>query len=143
MGPCGQPCHLSSQHRLRVQESYVAGSACQSRITTTRKRLCVGLTRHFFLTLHLHTYSAYSGRNLREISFKGSQTTRIGRLPAFDYFGDGNLYLLDSPGHAVGHLCGLVRTTHGPDTFILLDGDVCHYAGIFRPSRYLPVPESI
>jgi hypothetical protein len=26
---------------------------------------------------------------------------------------------------------------------VLLGGDVCHYAGIFRPSVYLPVPENI
>ncbi|KAF6819028.1 metallo-beta-lactamase superfamily protein [Colletotrichum musicola] len=87
--------------------------------------------------------SDYANRTLREISFQGPQALRIGRFPAFDYFGDGSFYLLDSPGHAVGHLCGLARTTRGPDTFILLGGDVCHYAGVFRPSKYLPVPESI
>ncbi|OBT65163.1 hypothetical protein VE03_04791 [Pseudogymnoascus sp. 23342-1-I1] len=87
--------------------------------------------------------SDYTGRNLREISFDGPNSLRIGRFPAFDYFGDGSFYLLDSPGHAVGHLCGLARTTTGPDTFVLLGGDVCHYPGIFRPSEHLPVPESI
>lgn len=51
--------------------------------------------------------------------------------------------MLDSPGHAVGHMSGLVRTTNNPDTFILLGGDICHYAGIFRPSQYQPVPDSI
>ncbi|KAK2760490.1 metallo-beta-lactamase superfamily protein [Colletotrichum kahawae] len=83
----------------------------------------------------------YVGRTLREISFQGSQTLRIGSFPAFDYFADGSFYLLDSPGHAVGHLCGLARTS--PNTFILLGGDICHYAGIFRPSKYLPIPNSI
>ncbi|VTT69224.1 unnamed protein product [Fusarium fujikuroi] len=29
------------------------------------------------------------------------------------------------------------------DTFILMGGDVCHYAGIFRPSKFLPVPDTI
>jgi glyoxylase-like metal-dependent hydrolase (beta-lactamase superfamily II) len=80
---------------------------------------------------------------LREISFEGSNTLRIGKFPAFDYFGDGSFYLLDSPGHAIGHLCGLARTTTNPPTFILMGGDICHYPGIFRPSKYLPVPESI
>lgn len=37
----------------------------------------------------------------------------------------------------------MARTTANPDTFILLGGDVCHYGGIFRPSKYLPVPNSI
>ncbi|CAG9996110.1 unnamed protein product [Clonostachys byssicola] len=85
----------------------------------------------------------YAGRNLREISFEGPQSLKIGQFPAFDYFGDGSFYLLDSPGHAVGHLCGLARTTIEPDTFILMGGDVCHYAGIFRPSQYLPIPDAI
>jgi hypothetical protein len=89
---------------------------------------------------------SYSGRELCEIDFNGPRSLRIGQFPAFDYFRDGSFYLLDSPGHAIGHLCGLVRTTVGastPDTFVLLGGDICHYAGIFRPSKYLPVPSSI
>lgn len=67
----------------------------------------------------------------------------IGKFPSYDYFGDGSFYLLDSPGHAVGHLCGLARTTSNPDTFVLLGGDICHYAGIFRPSKHMPIPESV
>lgn len=82
--------------------------------------------------------SDYTGRELREIEFGSFQ---IGQFRAHDFFGDGSFYLLDSPGHAIGHLCGLARTTS--DTFILLGGDVCHYAGIFRPSKQLPVPSSI
>jgi glyoxylase-like metal-dependent hydrolase (beta-lactamase superfamily II) len=85
--------------------------------------------------------SDYANRNLREISF--DMNLKVGQFPAFDYFGDGSLYLLDSPGHAIGHLCALARTTTTPDTFVLLGGDICHYAGIFRPSHHLPVPQSI
>ncbi|KAG9074303.1 hypothetical protein FRC06_010783, partial [Ceratobasidium sp. 370] len=56
--------------------------------------------------------SAYKDRKVVEISFdKGVQ---LGNFHAFDYFGDGSFYLLHSPGHAVGHICGLARTT--PDT---------------------------
>lgn len=40
-------------------------------------------------------------------------------------------------------MCGLARTTTSPDTFVLLGGDVCHYAGILRPSKHLPVPSTI
>ena len=65
----------------------------------------------------------------------------IGKFPAHDYFADGSFYLLDSPGHAIGHLCALARVT--TDTFVLLGGDVCHYSGIMRPSRHLPMPENI
>ena len=87
--------------------------------------------------------SIYSGRNLREITFEGPGSLKIGKFSAFDYFGDGSFFLLDTPGHAVGHLCGLARTTTSPDTFILLGGDVCHYPGILRPSKHLPVPPEI
>lgn len=86
--------------------------------------------------------SDYADRTLREITFDTS--LKIGQFPAFDYFGDGSLYLLDSPGHAIGHLCALARTTTGEeDSFVLLGGDICHYAGIFRPSKHLPVPDEI
>ncbi|RMZ13014.1 hypothetical protein D0862_02477 [Hortaea werneckii] len=87
--------------------------------------------------------SDWEGRELREIRFDGPNIVKIGRFQAFDYFGDGSFYLLDSPGHAVGHLCGLARTTSKPSSFILFGGDVCHYPGIFRPSSHLPIPVSI
>lgn len=86
--------------------------------------------------------SAYEGRELRQISFSGSGL-KIGRFPAFDYFGDGSFYLLDSPGHAIGHMCGLARVTSSPDSFILMGGDAGHHGGEFRPSQYLPLPNSI
>ncbi|KAJ5465923.1 beta-lactamase-like protein [Penicillium desertorum] len=63
----------------------------------------------------------------------------IGGFNAHDYFGDGSFYLLDVPGHAVGHICGLARTT--PNTFVFLGGDCCHFAGAFRPSPSYPMPE--
>lgn len=86
--------------------------------------------------------SDYADRELREIEF--DTNFKIGQFPAFDYFGDGSFYLLDSPGHAIGHLCGLARTTTDQGgSFVLLGGDICHYAGIFRPSKHLPVPDTI
>ncbi|KAL4966602.1 MBL fold metallo-hydrolase [Aspergillus stella-maris] len=88
--------------------------------------------------------SDYSNRTLREISFfPGPQSLQIGQFRAYDYFGDGSFYLLDSPGHAIGHLCGLARTTGNSDTFVLLGGDIAHYTGIFRPSTLLPLPTEI
>ncbi|MCJ1228115.1 hypothetical protein MMC12_004776 [Toensbergia leucococca] len=48
------------------------------------------------------------------------------------------------PGHAIGHLCALARTTTTtPDAFIFMGGDACHDGGQFRPTPYLPLPESI
>lgn len=66
---------------------------------------------------------------------------KIGQYPAHDFFGDGSLYILDVPGHDIGHISGLVRVT--PTTFVLLGGDVCHYGGSFRPSLYVPLPDEI
>ncbi|KAL9601984.1 MAG: hypothetical protein Q9179_002700 [Wetmoreana sp. 5 TL-2023] len=51
--------------------------------------------------------SDYADRKLREISFESD--LQVGGYKAFDYFGDGSFYLLDSPGHAIGHICGLAR----------------------------------
>ncbi|KAI5309971.1 hypothetical protein KEM55_002018 [Ascosphaera atra] len=91
--------------------------------------------------------SDYEGRELVEISFSGDDVIKIGRFPAIDYFGDGSFYLLDAPGHAHGHLCGLVRTTATPDgssnTFMLLGADAIHHNGELRPSEYRPLPEKI
>ncbi|MCJ1289500.1 hypothetical protein MMC34_001033 [Xylographa carneopallida] len=88
--------------------------------------------------------SDYEGRKLHEIDFR-AKPLKIGSFPAYDYFGDGSFYLLDSPGHTVAHLCGLARTTTGSgrDTFILMGGDFVHHGGEFRPSPYLPLPTSI
>lgn len=36
---------------------------------------------------------------------------------------------------------GLARTT--TTTFVLLGADCCHHSGEFRPTQYLPMPESI
>jgi len=87
---------------------------------------------------------AWQDRNLREIDFKSEgNDLRIGDFPALDFYGDGSFYLLDTPGHAVGHLCALARTTANPPTFIFMGGDIAHHAGEFRPTEYLPLPDSI
>lgn len=84
------------------------------------------------------------GRKVREIDFDGPEALQIGSLRAVDYFNDGSLYLLDTPGHSVGHLCALVRTTTGPEsTFLFLGGDCAHHCGEVRPSEHLPLPDSI
>ncbi|KAK3703815.1 hypothetical protein LTR37_014261 [Vermiconidia calcicola] len=88
--------------------------------------------------------SDFVGRNLREINFeKEGGGLKVGRFNAFDYFGDGSFYLLDTPGHTVGHICGLARTTTNPDTFIFMGGDASHHGGEFRPTEYLPIPKEL
>jgi glyoxylase-like metal-dependent hydrolase (beta-lactamase superfamily II) len=80
-----------------------------------------------------------SNREFREIAF--TSTLQIGGFNAFDFFGDGSFYLLDTPGHAIGHMCGLARTT--PTTFVFLGGDICHFGGSFRPSPTIPLPDPV
>jgi hypothetical protein len=79
-----------------------------------------------------------------EISFEDSRrATKVGDFRAHDVFGDGSFYLLDTPGHAIGHMSGLARTTTNPDTFIFMGGDLCHHNGQIRPSRYLRIPDQL
>ncbi|KAL2264343.1 hypothetical protein VTK26DRAFT_6586 [Humicola hyalothermophila] len=103
--------------------------------------------------------TAYAGRELIELNFDTGrsgpnhtfQPLPIGRLRALDYFGDGSLYLLDTPGHAPGHISALARVTSSSSSsspssapsFVLLAGDAFHHAGEFRPSAHLPLPSDI
>ncbi|CAK7233732.1 hypothetical protein SBRCBS47491_008711 [Sporothrix bragantina] len=86
---------------------------------------------------------ALAGRTLTEIDF-AKTSLEIAGFRAHDFFGDGSFYLLDTPGHCLGHVCGLVRTTGGTkSTFVLLGGDICHFPGVTRPSPQLPLPDVI
>lgn len=85
--------------------------------------------------------SDLEGRELIELSFTAG--LKIGELDAIDYFGDGSLYFLNSPGHAHGHICALARVTAGPPSFIMMGGDAWHHCGEIRPSPYMPLPETI
>jgi len=91
--------------------------------------------------------SDFEGREVREVDIAHEGAgLKIGRFDAYDYFGDGSFYLLDTPGHAVGHMCGLARTSGSSGaaaTFVLMGGDACHHAGEFRPSQYQPLPTEI
>lgn len=90
--------------------------------------------------------SDYTGRELQEVSF--ADGLRLGSCQAFDFFGDGSFYILDTPGHTVGHIGALARvTTTGKgseqDTFLLLAGDAAHLGSEFRPTQYLPLPRNV
>lgn len=87
---------------------------------------------------------AWEGRELREISFEeDGRGFKIGPFRAYDFYGDGSFYLLDSPGHATGHMCGLARTSSDPAEFLVMGGDIAHHGGEFRPTKWLPLPENI
>jgi glyoxylase-like metal-dependent hydrolase (beta-lactamase superfamily II) len=85
--------------------------------------------------------SDYNDRELKELNFEYADL--IGGFRSIDYFGDGSFYLLDTPGHAIGHLCGLARVSSNPDSFVFLGGDIGHQPGEWRPSAQLPLPEEI
>jgi glyoxylase-like metal-dependent hydrolase (beta-lactamase superfamily II) len=83
--------------------------------------------------------SDLTGRELISLPF--NTDLHIGQFPAHDLFNDGSFYLLNSPGHCIGHICGLARVTS--TTFIFMGGDICHFSGDFRPSPRIPLPDPV
>lgn len=87
----------------------------------------------------------FQDREFHELDFSATGLAIAG-LAAIDWFGDGSFYLLNTPGHAIGHISALARTTLGnpaetaSDTFIFLAGDVCHHMGELRPNEWEPLP---
>ncbi|KAK0259033.1 hypothetical protein B0A54_01638 [Friedmanniomyces endolithicus] len=87
---------------------------------------------------------AWKDRHLREIDFETEgQGLKLGGYKALDFYGDGSFFLIDSPGHATGHMCGLARTSANPPEFIVMGGDIAHHGGEFRPTKWLPLPENV
>lgn len=92
--------------------------------------------------------SDYAGRLVKTIDFDNQPTVSIGRFRAMDFFQDGSFYILDVPGHAIGHICGLARVTStqegdAEDTFIFMGADTAHHGAEYRPTEYLPLPKSV
>lgn len=70
----------------------------------------------------------------RELSFETDTWTPIGPFSrAFDYFGDGSFWLLDTAGHMPGHLSGLAHT--GKDEWVFMGGDCCHHRALLVGAR--------
>ena len=68
-----------------------------------------------------------AGRPLLYVDFHDNESALRPFGPfehAVDFHGDGSLYLVDAPGHVLGHMLAAVRV--GPDAFVLLSGDTCH-----------------
>lgn len=87
--------------------------------------------------------SALENRDVIELDFSSSSLT-IADLSAIDYFSDGSLFLLSTPGHSPGHISALARVHVNPDladesSFLLLAGDLCHHPGELRPSLVVPL----
>ncbi|KAJ5212818.1 metallo-beta-lactamase superfamily protein, partial [Penicillium cinerascens] len=80
--------------------------------------------------------SDWEGRELVELDFgETNDTLQIGQFKALDWFGDGSIFVLHTPGHAVGHLCGLARVLG--DSYVLMAGVACdgHTAPFFQPAK--------
>ncbi|KAK0202307.1 beta-lactamase-like protein [Desarmillaria ectypa] len=86
----------------------------------------------------------FEGRKVTQLALEDFALT-IGEYETFDYFSDGSLYILNYPGHQLGHIAALARVT--PTSFVLLGGDCCHHPGQFRPTahlhKYFPCPGHI
>jgi glyoxylase-like metal-dependent hydrolase (beta-lactamase superfamily II) len=54
---------------------------------------------------------------------------------AVDLFGDGSVYLVDTPGHCPGHMSCIARIAEG--TFVFLAGDLCHLREAYDPGTRL------
>ena len=93
------------------------------------------------------TTDLYEGRGTVELEFESNdpQVSTIGNFKSYDYFADGSFYLLSTPGHTVGHLSALARTTSNgtESTFIFLGGDIVHSCAVFRPTEKHPLPDQI
>ena len=74
----------------------------------------------------------------QELSFEKHHWVEVGPFPrALDFFGDGSLFLLDTPGHMAGHLGALALT--GPDEWVFMGGDCCHHRSLLVGSRPMSV----
>jgi hypothetical protein len=88
-----------------------------------------------------------AGRTVKTMDFT-TKPFKIGQFDALDFFGDGSFYLLNVPGHAIGHMAGLARTTSkasgdAEDTFIFMGADTAHHGSGFRPTQFLPMPKDL
>ncbi|GAB0139572.1 hypothetical protein EsHS_00000221 [Epichloe bromicola] len=86
--------------------------------------------------------SDWAGREVMEINFDNTGL-KIGQFQAHDYFGDGSFYLLDAPGHAIGHMCALARVTSHPPSFVFLGADSAHHGAELRPSKWMTLPSRL
>ncbi|KAK1974557.1 metallo-beta-lactamase superfamily protein [Colletotrichum cereale] len=82
----------------------------------------------------------FEGREVRELDFCAADL-EIGGLGALDYFADGSFYLLSAPGHDVGHVNALARTTR--DSFVYLAADSFHHGSLLRPHAGARLPDDV
>ena len=73
-----------------------------------------------------------------ELSLESIKWVPISPFPrAYDYFGDGSFYILDTPGHMPGHLSGLAQA--GAQEWVFMGGDCCHHSDLLSGKRLVSV----
>ena len=65
----------------------------------------------------------------------------VGGMKALDYFNDGSFYLLSAPGHSLGHINALARTTS--DSFLYFASDTYHHSSVLRPHAGARLPDQV
>ncbi|KAH7399182.1 metallo-beta-lactamase superfamily protein [Phaeosphaeria sp. MPI-PUGE-AT-0046c] len=93
-----------------------------------------------FKSHHVPAYPTVPESHVDERAWEIRNGLKIGQFDAIDLYGDGSFYLLNTPGHTIGHMSALARTTVDPPTFIFMGGD---HGGEFRPTEYMPLPDEI
>nr|GAT45047.1 predicted protein [Mycena chlorophos] len=69
-------------------------------------------------------------------------TTPLGPFPAaYDLFGDGSAYIIDTPGHCAGHVTALVRTS-AEGNWLFLGGDIAHSTRLLTDDDGVDIAET-
>ncbi|KAJ7327607.1 hypothetical protein DFH08DRAFT_816447 [Mycena albidolilacea] len=74
--------------------------------------------------------SDFIGHDINRVNF-ANMTLTVSGLKAVDYFSDRSFYLVDTPGHLLGHLTALACVT--PTSFVVLGRDTFHHTRQARP----------
>ena len=73
-----------------------------------------------------------------ELSFDTDTWRPFGSFSrAHDYFGDGSLFLIDTPGHMPGHLGAIAMTS--TNEWVFMGGDCCHHRSLLVGARPMSV----
>jgi len=114
---CLSHCHFdhSGDTSLFTKSIFLVGEECQSLFTSS------------FPSDPKSLFAADLLPTGRTRYIKATEWQAIGPFPrAFDFYGDGSLYVIDAPGHLPGHVNLLARTS-SDGAWIYLAGDSAHF----------------
>ncbi|KZT55466.1 Metallo-hydrolase/oxidoreductase [Calocera cornea HHB12733] len=89
----------------------------------------VGGAQTFAAEANLSEQVTALGKTPRIIDFSGEAIQPVGAFErGYDYFGDGSVWLVHTPGHTKDHMSALVRVAPSPDAqYVLVGGDTAHH----------------